>query len=358
MAVYTAIDDAGSFFNSKLFTGTGSSLAVTGVGFQPDFTWIKNRDAADFHVLTDAVRLATKYVICNANTSETTDTESLKSFDSDGFTVGTQAEVNTNTEDYVSWNWKAGTTTGIAGSPSITPSGYSFNATSGFSVIAYTGTGSAATLPHGLGVAPKLILFKQLSGSDNWAVYSNHIGATEYLTLDQTAAASANSSLFNDTEPTSTVFTVGSSGRTNTSSATYIAYCFADVQGYSKFGTYTGNGNADGTFVYTGFRPAFTLVKQTDATNNWGMCDNKRNQNSNTEDNGKGNYTPHTLVTNAAGAESSYGSGTSNLQDYLSNGFKFRDSNPYGNSSGSPYIYWAFAESPFVNSEGVPVNAR
>jgi len=229
-------------------------------------------------------------------------------------------------------------------------------------VIAYTGNAtSGALVPHGLGVVPKMIIVKDLSATVGWYVY--HAGntaapETDYLVLNTTAATSDYVAIWNDTAPTSTLFSLGNDGEVNGSGNTYIAYCFADVQGFSKFGSYIGNGNENGAFIYTGFRPAFTLVKQTDAVNNWGMCDNKRNQNSNAEDNGKGNYTPHTLVTNAAGAESSYGSGASNKQDYLSNGFKFKDGNPYGNSDGSPYIYWAFAEAPFVNSSGVPVNAR
>jgi len=343
MAVYTAIDDAGSFFSPVLYTGTGSSLAITGVGFQPDFTWIKNRDAPDFSVLTDAVRGATKYLISDAVTAETTDTETLKSFDSDGFTVGTTVQVNTNTEDYASWNWKAGTTTGLSGG-TITPSSYSINATSGFGIYKYTGTGSAGTIAHGLGAVPRFILFKNLGTTDNWSGYHVSVGATKQLTLDSTEAAGTTSTPFNDTEPTSTVFTVGSSGRTNTSSDTYIAYCFADVQGYSKFGGYTGNGDTDGAFVYTGFRPAFIIIKRTSAIGDWMIFDDKRLGY---------NVDNDRLMANDTGVES-----TTDYGDIVSNGFKLRNSGTYENGSGSTYIFMAFARSPFVNSNSAPVNAR
>ena len=347
MAVFTTINDSGSFFSTTLYTGTGSSLAVTGVGFQPDFTWIKNRDAADFHVLTDAVRGATKYVQANTDAAEVTNAESLKSFDSDGFTVGTQAEVNTNTEDYVSWNWKAGTTTGIAGSPTITPTSYSFNATSGFSVIAYTGTGSVATLPHGLGVAPKLIMIKDLAGTD-WAVYHDSMDATApedyFQSLNLTAARSDNAAIWNDTAPTSTLFTLGTGTYVNASGNDFIAYCFTDVQGYSKFGSYTGNGNADGPFIYTGFRPAFIMFKKTDAVGEWVIYDTKR-----LGYNGANSYLEPSTTDDDDGNDQ---------MDFLSNGVKIRNPGSYSNTSSGSYIYAAFAEFPLVSSNDTPTVAR
>jgi hypothetical protein len=343
MAVYTTIDDAGSFYSTKIYTGTGSSNAQTGVGFQPDFTWIKNRDVADFHVLTDSVRGATKYLICDANTTETTNTESLKSFDSDGFTVGTQNEVNTNTEDFVAWNWKAGTTTGIAGSPSITPSSYSFNATSGFSAIAYTGTGSVATLPHGLGVAPAVIITKRLDATNGWAVYHQSLGNTQYLGLDETTGATTSTDFWNDTSPTSTLFTVATNGDVNASSGTYIAYCFAEIKGYSKFGSYIGNGNADGAFVYTGFRPAFFMLKKSSGPDQgWLIVDDKRGYNTSNDK----------MYADSTAAE------TLKANSLLSNGWKVEEASDTYNETGATYIYAAFAEAPFVNSSGVPVNAR
>ena len=344
MAVYTTIDDPGSFYSTKLYTGTGSSLGVTGVGFQPDFTWIKNRDEADFHVLTDAVRGATKYVESDSDATESTNAESLKSFDSDGFTVGTMIQNNTNTEAYVSWNWKAGTTTGIAGSPSITPSSYSFNATSGFSIIAYVGIDTAgATIPHGLGVAPNMVLIKDLANTNDWAVYHSVLGGTKYLLLNTTGAAGTASSLWNDTDTTSTLVTLGTTSKVNYDPRTYIAYCFADVKGYSKFGSYIGNGNANGAFVYTGFRPAFFMLKKSSGPDQgWLIVDDKRGYNTSNDK----------MYADSTAAE------TLKYNSLLSNGWKVEEASDTYNETGATYIYAAFAEAPFVNSSGVPVNAR
>tara|TARA_R110002020_G_scaffold173602_1_gene364506 strand:- start:318 stop:1352 length:1035 start_codon:yes stop_codon:yes gene_type:complete len=344
MAVYTTIDDAGAFFEIILYTGTGSSLGVTGAGFEPAFTWIKNRADGDFHVLTDAVRGATKYIKSDTTTAETTDAESLKSFDSDGFTVGTQNEVNTNTETYVGWNWKAGTTTGIAGSPSITPASYSFNATSGFSVIKYVGNSTGgATLPHGLGVAPQVIIVKNLTtAGTNWGVYSEAIGATKYLVLDTDAVVDTATSLWNDTAATSTLFSIGTSSIVNTNTDSYVAYCFTEITGYSRFGSYEGNGNVNGTYVYTGFRPAFLMCKAVDSSGGWYMFDDKR---------AGYNVDNDTILANTTAGDE----GTDKI-DILSNGFKLRHATDP--NVAETYIYMAFANSPFVNSNGAPANAR
>ena len=342
MAVYTPIDDAGSYFNTKLYTGTGSSNAQTGVGFQPDFTWIKNRDATDFHVLTDAVRGATNYIVSDSTAAEVTNAESLKSFDSDGFTVGTMNEVNTNTEAFVAWNWKANGAGSSNTDGSIT-STVSANTTAGFSIVSYTGTGSAATIGHGLGVAPNFIITKSLVATQEWGVYHSALGATKYLFLDETSAAGTNSAYWNDVEPDSSVFTIGTSGPTNSTSA-MIAYCFAEKQGFSKFGMYTGNGeeNADGAFNYTGFRPGYLMIKRTDGIESWIMLDNKRDP-----------YNPaiNYLLANVTNAEA-----TGTDIDFCANGFKCRSMSQ--NENTYEYVYFAFAESPFVNSEGVPTNPR
>ena len=251
-------------YNTKLYTGTGVSNAVTGVGFQPDLTWIKSRDSTYSHNLTDAVRGATKYLESNATTTETTNAESLKSFDSDGFTVGTLVNVNSNTDKMVSWNWKAGTTTGIAGSPSITPTAYSFNATSGFSIITYTGTGSVATLPHGLGVAPDCIIVKKLSGTGNWLTYLNIwlMQNTKAMNVNSTSAGGTYATAWNSTTPTSTLFTLGSESDVNATGATYVAYCFANKKGFFHTGEYRGNGSAtQPPCIFTGFRPGFVMFK-------------------------------------------------------------------------------------------------
>jgi len=354
MAVYTTIDNPGAHYSTALYTGTGSSLAVTGVGFSPDFTWIKNRDAADFHVLTDTVRGATKYLKSDTSGLEVTDTESLKSFDSDGFTVGTTAEVNTNTEDFVSWNWKMGTTTGIAGSPTITPNSYSFNQTAGQSIIQYTGNGSAgATVSHGLGAVPMVVIVKKMSSgvAQEWCSYHQSIANTKFLQLDSTLAASTGSTRWNDTTPTSTVFSIGTDGQVNVVSKEYIAYCFTPIQGYSSFGLYTGDGNSEfGAFIYTGFRPAFVLSKSF-STDSWCLFDNKRvGYNSGAETAGKGNARVFPDTTAAAS--------TDNRVNFFSLGFNVKTTDSEQNTDGTSYIYMAFAESPIVNSSGVPTNAR
>ena len=330
------------FFNTKLYTGTGASNAVTGVGFQPDFTWIKNRDVTDFHVLTDVARGVTKYIKSDDTTAETTNAESLKSFDSDGFTVGNMNEVNTNTEDYASWNWKAGTTSGLTGG-TITPSSYSINTTSGFGMYKYVGnTTSGATIAHGLGVIPKFIMVKSTDQTSNWQLQHVSTGPTKYLELNSNIAAGTSTSRWNDTAPTSTVFSLGNTNTVNDASYTYIAYVWADVKGYSKFGSYTGNAAVDGQFIYTGFRPAFVMIKRYNTTGNWTLWDSKRaGYNTNNAE----------FQPNLTSAE-----GTSDRFDLLSNGFKMRDSSPTINDGS--YIYMAFAEFPIVSSNDIPVTAR
>ena len=349
MAAYTAVDDPGSFFNTILYTGTGSSLAVTGAGFQPDFTWIKNRDTTDIFILTDAVRGATKYISSDSGAIEVTNVESLKSFDSDGFTVGTMNEVNTSTEDYVSWNWKMGTTTGIAGSPSITPTAYSFNQTAGQSIITYTGDGNAgATIPHGLGVAPDVVFCKRLTTSVNtWIGYVSAApyGNTYGTFLDTNAVFSTDTQFWNDTSPTSTLVTLGTYAACNLVSNDYVAYCFADVQGYSKSGTYIGNATTDfGSFVYTGFRPAYILIKTSSSTGAWYLFDNKREGY---------NFSNNSLTADTAAVED-----TTDYLNIVSTGFALNTTSAVVNGAGTTYFYMAFADSPIVNSNGVPANSR
>ena len=346
MAEYISFQPS-DFYNTKLFTGTGASNALTGIGFQPDFAWIKNRDAADFHVLTDAVRGVTKYLQSNDAAAEVTNAESLKTFDSDGFTVGTMNEVNTNTEDYVSWNWKAGTTSGISGSPSITPGGYSFNATSKFTILKYTGNSTAgATVPSGLGVA-QFIIAKHHGASNNWQVYHHKntaAPATDFLELNTTAATGDNVNRWNDTLPASNLITLGSGSEVNENTKVISMYAWAEVQGFSKFGSYTGNGNADGPFVYTGFRPGFIMIKRIDSTGAWQVWDSKRPTY---------NETTGRLYPNDVDAESN----TQEL-DILSNGFKYRDTGAAANASSATYIYMAFAAFPTVSSNDIPGVAR
>ena len=345
------IDKPSDYFNTVLYTGTGASLANTGVGFQPDFTWIKGRSGATEHVLTDSVRGVTKEISSNDNGAEETVAQGLTAFGTDGFTVGTDGSYNTSSATYASWNWKAGTSftndASATGVGSIDSAG-SVNTDAGFSIIRYGGTGSLGTVAHGLGVAPSFIAFKRLDTTGNWVNYHKSIGATKYLRFDGIQAEITASDEFNDTEPTSTVFTVETDGAVNASGTNnIIAYCFAEKQGFSKFGKYTGNGSADGTFVYTGFKPAFVMVKRTDTTGNWWIHDNGRNT--------------YNVLNKYLFADSSSAEGTDDNMDFLSNGFKLRVATYQPNTSGGTWIYLAIAEQPFVTSTtngSIPATAR
>ena len=341
---YTTIDKPSDYFNTKLYTGTGNSNAITGVGFSPNWVWLKSRSTTQNHILTDTVRGATKTIRSNTTDAENTEPQYLKSFDSDGFTLGTRSEPNGNGATFVSWNWKAGTTSGLSGG-SITPSGYSINTTSGFGIYKYTGNGtSGATIAHGLGAVPKAFFIKRLENNDAMNMYNESLGNTKTLRLDRTNSVYTDSSFYNNTSPTSSLITLGNESGFNGSSSIYVMYAFAEKQGYSKFGSYTGNGNADGTFVYTGFKPAFVIFKNSTGGNNWNMRDNKRNTYNPTNKN---------LYPNNSNAED-----TAVSIDFVSNGFKLRDSADTWNGSGNTYIYMAFAENPFVTSTGVPATAR
>jgi hypothetical protein len=275
--------------------------------------------------------------------------QTFNSFNTDGFTVSKQTgETGTNGtgSTYVAWNWLANNTSGSSNTAGSITSTVAANTTAGFSIVSYTGTGATATVGHGLGSTPKMIIFKKRSGADNWVVYHVSVGNTAYLLLDQTSGSASSSGMFNNTSPTSSVFTVSTAGPNNGSGATFIAYCFADVKGYSKFGSYTGNGSADGTFIYTGFKPAFFIVKRTDSTSAWYMFDNKRDPY---------NYIGSELNPNTSNAEAISGA---EFYDFLSNGLKARRNSVGWNGSGASYIYMAFAENPFVTSGGIPVTAR
>jgi hypothetical protein len=347
---YTDIDNPELYFQTKLYTGTGSELSITLDGdtdMQPDWVWIKERNGATNQMLTDSVRGATKTLHSQNTDTESTDAQALKSFNSNGFTVGTDGDVNTSSDTYVSWNWKAGTSftndASATGIGTIDSAG-SVNTTAGFSIVSYTGTGSNGTIAHGLGVSPSWIVTKKRSATGSWVVYHKSQGATKFGILDTTASFGTSSSLWNNTEPTSSVFSVGTDADTNGSSATFIAYCFAEKKGYSKFGSYTGNGNADGTFVYTGFKPAFVIIKRSSGVESWYTFDNKRDT---------FNVVSHGLVPNQNIAEFD-----ASALDFTSNGFKIRTSAVNYNTSGDTYIYMAFAENPFVTSGGSPSPAR
>jgi len=335
---YTTIKKPSDYFNTVLYTGNGSTNAITGVGFQPDWIWQKARNQTYDHRLFDAVRGTTKAIYSNTTGAEGTES-GVTSFDSDGFSLGSNAGSNGNTVTYASWNWLANGA-GSANTDGSISSTVSANTTSGFSIVSYTGTGANATVGHGLGVAPKMIIIKNTDISANWLVYHDSIPATNTLILN-TTDASASDAAYNNTDPTSSVFSLGVTGSGNGSGNNLIAYCFADVQGYSKFGSYVGNGNADGTFVYTGFSPAFVINKRTDSIGNWNMRDIKRDINENTNN----------LYSNLNNAEAS-GQGI----DFLSNGFKQRNNGGDNNGSGASYIYMAFASEPLVGDN--PATAR
>ena len=448
-------------FNIATYTGTGSSHSITGLGFQPDFNWIKNRSATNSHNLRDSIRGVTKVVASNSTVAEFTNAGYVTSFDSDGFSLADSGgDTNASGNTYVAWNWKAGGatpsntyavkvvsdsgnkyrfddygtsaitlelqeggtftfdqsdnsnsghplrfsttangthgggteyTTGVttngtpgqagaytritvaAGAPTLyyyctqhsgmggqanTGSLFGFtnvkgsvqcvtspNTTAGFSVVNVPTTGSVLTAGHGLSKAPSMIIFKSRDKDDYWPVYHSGIGATKYCILNTTAAAGTASSLFNNTGPTSTVFTIGTENAFNNANEETIAYCFAEIEGYSKMGTYAGNNSDNGTFIYLGFRPSFILMKSYTSTENWLIYDSKRDTH---------NVTDEALLPNLNSASG----GSANAMDFLSNGFKLRTSAGSLNGSGQSYLYMAFAENPFVSSGGTPVTAR
>ena len=344
---FTTINKSSLHFNTKLYTGNGTTdHAITGVGFQPDWTWLKKRSNADDHILQDVVRTATKYLISNSNAAEATYAEGFKSFDSDGFTLGNANNTNQNTHTFVAWNWKANGAGSSNSSGSIT-STVSVNTTAGFSIVKYTGTGGTETVGHGLGVTPKMIMVKNLDSSENWGVWHTAIAANKYLGLNQTSAVATNTAIWNNTLPTNAVFSIGNNARTG-GSHNYVAYCFAEKTGFSKFGSYTGNGNADGAFIYTGFKPAFVMFKKSSGTSNWIIFDQKR---------GLHNLNDNYLYANANGAE---GTSSSSGVDLLSNGFKQRNTYSDANTSSGTYVYMAFAEEPLVANVGnsIPATAQ
>jgi len=346
---YTTINKSTDYFNTKLYTGNGSTNAQTGVGFQPDFTWLKARSESEYHFLYDAIRGATKGLSSDLTAAEATYSDGLTAFASDGFTLGSSNGINRSGTTYASWNWKAGTGQGSSNTDGTINTTYtSVNTTAGFSISKYTGNAtSGATVGHGLGTTPSLIIVKKTSGSDGWVVYHHRNTSapeTEYLRLDTTDATADNLGEWNDTAPSSNVFTIGNSGRTNDNGATYIAYCFAEKTGYSKFGSYTGNGNADGSFIYTGFKPAFVIFKNASSTSFWQMHDSVRDP---------FNEVQKRLAPNSSDAE---GSGSIPI-DFLSNGIKLRTTATTWNESGSNFIYMCFGQS-LVGSNNVPCTAR
>ena len=332
---FSTISKSSSYFNSTIYTGNGTvDTALTTGTFQPDLTWFKNRGTTESHMWMDAVRGATNYIQSNSTAAQGTSADKISAFTSTGVTLGSGAETNENSQPLVCWAWKANGS-GSANSDGSINSTVSVNTTSGFSIVQYTGTGSAATIGHGLGAVPKMIIVKRTNTTGGWTVYHSSVGNTKYLYLNTTAAEATASSIWNNTSPTSSVFTVGTDGEVNGSGSTYIAYCFADVEGFSKFSSYTGNGVADGTFVYLGFKPAFIVIKRQDQSTNWVMYDNKRDPS---------NRVSKVLLPDNSAAETS----GSQYIDFLCNGFKLRNSGNNTND-GSPYVYMAFGQ-PIVST--------
>ena len=337
------------FFNTVLYTGNGTTQSITGAGFQPDWTWIKERSSTSGHEVYDSTRGATKLLSPNTTDAEGTNVNALTSFDSDGFSVGSGGAVNENGQTYVGWNWKAdGGTTSSNSDGSIT-STVQANTTAGFSIVTYSGNGSTGTVGHGLGAVPKLYIVKRRNDAGwSWYTYSVHKGAGYTLYLNSTSAGDVDTTVWQNTSPTSDVFYVGARDGVNGSGGNMVAYCFADVKGYSKFGSYTGNGNANGPFVYTGFRPAWLMIRNTIAGEDWLIWDVKRDAAL-----AFGNPMTGRLKANDVNAEVN-----GNDIDFLSNGFKIRTDSTYGNGSGNTIIYMAFAEFPLVGSNGLAGTAR
>ena len=330
-----SIAQGNKYMDATLYTGNGSSQTITNSGvFQPDFVWAKGRSGATSNILVNAVTGANQFLLTDSTQAEATSSALVSAFTSSGFSIGSSTSINNSSSTYVAWQWKANGSGSSNTNGSIT-STVSANTTSGFSVVTYTGTGTAGTIGHGLGVAPSMIIVKSRSATGDWPVYHSSLGNGSYALLDTTAASAASSTIWNATSPTSSVFSVGINTVSNTVTVTYVAYCFAQISGFSAFGSYTGNGSATGPFIYTGFQPKYLLVKRTNLTSDWYIWDSVRNT---------FNIVTNTLLADTAGAETSASS-----VNILSNGFQCVSSTVV-NANGDTYIYAAFASNPFAYS--------
>jgi hypothetical protein len=359
---YTTIDDPSAHFQIALYTGNQTARSITNDGnsdLQPDWVWDKNRDSSGYHHNGyDSSRGVGKQIRLNKDDAEINQAQGVTAFNSDGFSLGTDDSSNKTGDKYVAWQWKANggtTTTNDASATSVgdTDSAYQVNSTAKFSIVGWTGSGSGSVnIAHGLGSTPKFILTKQRGGANSNLIYHHKNTVADdphdsFLKMNNNSASGAddNNYFMNNTAPTSTVVTFGNGNEAN-QSGTYIGYFFDEVQGYSKFGTYTGNGENDGPFTYTGFKPAWIMIKRTDSSSNWNIHDIKRNIDNPSE---------NILLANDSAAEAT----TSNAYlDILSNGFKCYNGDASQNANGGTYIYMAFAEHPFVSSKGVPTTAR
>ncbi len=331
MSYTNGLDNPELYFQCKLYTGNGSTQTITydntDADLDADMIWLKSRSDAYSHQLFDTVRGATELLNPEANDAEQT-LSGITAFGTDSFNIGSDAGTNGSSKTYVAWCWKE-------------------TATAGFDIVTYTGNGSARTISHSLSAVPHWILQKERNEASNWKVYhhkNTSAPETDYLTFNTTAATDDYADYWNDTAPTSSVYSIGSAADINGSSDTYVTYLWSEKQGFSKFGSFVANSNTDGPFIYTGFRPALVIGKCASDTNDWFMFDNKRSTFNPVDD---------SLYPNTNAAEN-----TNHIIDFLSNGFKIRDSDGTVNSTGNTYVYMAFAEAPFVNSKGVPCNAR
>ena len=329
---YTTIDDPSAFFQTMLHAEDDTAFTFDGNSdLQPDMIWNKNRDENNYeHHIIDSVRGVSKLARVSTTTAEFTSADSITAIGSDGFTTGADNNgyVSSGTDKQVSWCWKE-------------------SATAGFDIVSYTGNASARTISHNCGAIPTMMIVKKRSDGDNWSVYHQSTGAGNFTILNTSAASAGSSTMWNNTTPTSSVFSLGNKGEVNANGQTFIAYLFADIKGYSKFGSYTGNGNADGTFVYTGFKPAWIMIKNSNSSSEeWNIWDNKRNT---------FNVMTTRLVANVNAADSVTSAG---FFDFTSNGFKIRSTANGVNQSGNKMIYMCFAENPFVTSSEIPTTAR
>jgi len=359
---YTTINDPSAYFQTALYTGTGSTQSITNDGnsnLKPDWVWVKSRSNGGAHnVVFDSSRGVNNRLITNLTIAEDTGDGYgvVSAFNTDGFTVNPQTNlinVGGNGYTYVAWQWKAngGTTTAFSESGSNPGGTRQTNTDAGFSIISYTGTGSNGTIAHGLPSTPEFIIFKRRDATQFWCVWHQAIGDDNKLALHLADGLDADGAFMASTLPTSTNITVGgASVNTNADGGTYICYAFSPIQGYSKFGKYVGNGVGDGPFVYTGFKPAFVMFKRL-GSQSWDIHDSTRDP---------FNPMPRRLLPNLAYQEETRPTSGASIDcmDFLSNGFKIKSIETILNASGDTYIYMAFAENPFVTSTGVPTTAR
>ena len=351
---YTTIDDPSEYFTTLLYTGNDADNRdltnnANAGDFKPDWLWLKERSSTSSHQMVDSIRGTTPAFLVDSGGAEDDDANRVQAFQTNGFQVGSASTVNQNTITMVAWQWKCngGTATATVSESGNNPAAtVQANTDAGFSIVTYTGTGAVGTVPHGLGAAPDLIHLKKRTG-EGWVSYWNVLGITGedgFLGLNSNGAFADSAGEWNDTVPTSSVFTVGTQDRVNTNDGVYMAYCFKSIKGYSQIGSYTGNNNADGTFIHLGFKAAWVMIKRTDSASSWSIIDTKRDID---------NIARNVMIADGVGPESNY---AADYYDIVSNGIKMR--NTFGDHNNGTFVYLAFAESPFIDSKGTPTTAR